>query len=75
MRVFIGLDVSLAKTAICVVDRDGAVPHDWYARLAKPPMEPLRQRTGLESRRDRRSASCPRARSRPIKTTPAALPR
>jgi hypothetical protein len=23
MRVFIGLDVSLAKTAICVVDRDG----------------------------------------------------
>jgi hypothetical protein len=24
MRVFIGLDVSLAKTAICVVDRDGA---------------------------------------------------
>lgn len=25
MRVFIGLDVSLAKTAICVVDHDGAV--------------------------------------------------
>jgi transposase len=24
MRVFIGLDVSLAKTAVCVVDRDGA---------------------------------------------------
>ena len=23
MGVFIGLDVSLAKTAICVVDRDG----------------------------------------------------
>jgi hypothetical protein len=24
MRVFIGLDVSLAKTAVCVIDRDGA---------------------------------------------------
>lgn len=25
MRVFIGLDVSLAKTAMCVVDHDGTV--------------------------------------------------
>jgi hypothetical protein len=25
MGVFIGLDVSLAKTAVCVVDRDGVV--------------------------------------------------
>ena len=25
MRVFTGLDVSLSKTAVCVVDRDGAV--------------------------------------------------
>ena len=25
MGVFIGLDVSLAKTAVCVVDRDGTV--------------------------------------------------
>jgi hypothetical protein len=68
MRVFIGLDVSLAKTAICVVDRDGAVQWqgkvpsepgplikrlaEWTdngdARLPKPPMEPLRQRTRLD---------------------------
>jgi hypothetical protein len=31
MRVFIGLDVSLAKTAVCVVDRDGVV--QWQHRI------------------------------------------
>jgi transposase len=35
MRVFIGLDVSLAKTAICVVDHDGAV--QWQGRVATEP--------------------------------------
>ena len=31
MRVFIGLDVSLAKTAVCVVDHDGAV--QWQGKF------------------------------------------
>jgi hypothetical protein len=31
MRVFIGFDVSLAKTAICVVDHDGAVK--WQGKV------------------------------------------
>jgi len=35
MRVFIGLDVSLAKTAICVVDHDGAV--QWQGGVASEP--------------------------------------
>jgi transposase len=35
MRVFIGLDVSLAKTAICVVDRDGAVK--WQGNVPSEP--------------------------------------
>jgi hypothetical protein len=35
MRVFIGLDVSLAKTAIRVVDHDGAV--QWQVRLQASP--------------------------------------
>ena len=35
MRVFIGLDVSLAKTAVCVVDRDGAV--QWQGRFQASP--------------------------------------
>jgi transposase len=35
MRVFIGLDVSLAKTAICVVDRDGAV--QWQGKVSSEP--------------------------------------
>ena len=35
MRVFIGLDVSLAKTAICVVDRDGAV--QWQGKVPSEP--------------------------------------
>jgi hypothetical protein len=29
MRIFIGLDASLAKTAVCVVDRDGTVQWHW----------------------------------------------
>jgi len=33
--VFIGLDVSLAKTAICVVDRDGAV--QWQGKVPSEP--------------------------------------
>jgi hypothetical protein len=35
MGVFIGLDVSLAKTAVCVVDRDGAVL--WQGKVASEP--------------------------------------
>ena len=35
MRVFIGLDVSLAKTAVCVVDRDGAV--QWQGKVPSEP--------------------------------------
>jgi transposase len=35
MRVFVGLDVSLAKTAICVVDHDGAV--QWQGKVASEP--------------------------------------
>jgi hypothetical protein len=35
MRVFIGLDVSLAKTAVCVVDRDGAV--QWQGKVSSEP--------------------------------------
>jgi transposase len=35
MRVFIGLDVALAKTAICVVDRDGAV--QWQGKVPSEP--------------------------------------
>jgi hypothetical protein len=40
MRVFIGLDVSLAKTAICVVARDGEVL--WQGVPSEP--EPLVKR-------------------------------
>jgi hypothetical protein len=32
MGVFIGLDVSLSKTAVCVVDRDGVVL--WEGKVA-----------------------------------------
>jgi transposase len=35
MRVFIGLDVSLAKTAVCVVDRDGAVQWQGGSKRAR----------------------------------------
>jgi hypothetical protein len=35
MRVFIGLDVSLAKTTICVVDHDGAV--QWQGKVSSEP--------------------------------------
>jgi len=35
MRVFIGLDVSLAKTAVCVVDHDGAVR--WQGKVPSEP--------------------------------------
>jgi hypothetical protein len=35
MRVFIGLDVSLAKTAVCVVDHDGAV--QWQGKVPSEP--------------------------------------
>ena len=35
MRVFIGLDVSLAKTAICVINRDGAV--QWQGKVPSEP--------------------------------------
>ena len=35
MRVFIGLDVSLAKTAVCVVDRDGVV--QWQRKVPSEP--------------------------------------
>lgn len=35
MRVFIGLDVSLAKTAICVVDRDGGL--QWQGKIPSEP--------------------------------------
>lgn len=35
MRVFIGLDVSLAKTAVCVVNRDGAV--QWQGKVPSEP--------------------------------------
>src|SRR5271166_6280060 len=41
MRVFIGLDVSLANTAICVVDRDGAV--QWQGKVPSEP-DPLIER-------------------------------
>jgi len=41
MGVFIGLDVSLAKTAVCVVDRDGRVL--WQGKVASEP-EPLIKR-------------------------------
>jgi transposase len=41
MRVFIGLDVSLAKTAVCVVDRDGVVL--WQGKVPSEP-EPLVKR-------------------------------
>jgi len=35
MGVFIGLDVSLAKTAVCVVDRDGRVL--WQGKVLSEP--------------------------------------
>ena len=35
MGVFVGLDVSLSKTAVCVVDRDGAVL--WQGKVASEP--------------------------------------
>ena len=35
MGVFIGLDVSLSKTAVCVVDRDGVVL--WQGKVASEP--------------------------------------
>lgn len=35
MDVFIGLDVSLSKTSVCVVDRDGAVL--WQGKVASEP--------------------------------------
>ena len=35
MRVFIGLDVSLAKTAVCVADHDGAV--QWQGKVPSEP--------------------------------------
>jgi hypothetical protein len=38
MGVFIGLDVSLAKTAVCVVDRDGTVL--WQGKVPSEP-DPL----------------------------------
>jgi predicted NBD/HSP70 family sugar kinase len=41
MGVFIGLDVSLAKTAVCVVDRDGGVL--WQGKVPSEP-EPLVER-------------------------------
>jgi transposase len=41
MGVFIGLDVSLAETAICVVDRDGRVL--WQGKVPSEP-EPLVKR-------------------------------
>lgn len=41
MGVFIGLDVSLAKTAVCVVDRDGVVL--WQGKVPSEP-EPLAKR-------------------------------
>lgn len=100
MGVFIGLDVSLAKTAMCVVDRDGRVL--WQGNVPSEP-EPLVKRlaewsgvvdlAGIEAcplsewlhrglrgrvyrscalRRAMPSASCPRAPSRPTKTTRAA---
>jgi transposase len=45
MRVFIGLDVSLAKTAICVVARDGEVL--WQGVPSEP--EPLVKRRAERS--------------------------
>src|SRR5271154_5463717 len=44
MRVFIGLDVSLAKTAICVVDRDGAV--QWQGKVPSEPGPLIKRLTG-----------------------------
>jgi hypothetical protein len=38
MGVFIGLDVSLSKTAVCVIDRDGAVL--WQGKVPSEP-DPL----------------------------------
>ena len=35
MRVFIGLDVSLTKIAVCVVDHDGAV--QWQGKVPSEP--------------------------------------
>jgi transposase len=35
MDVFIGLDVSLSKSSVCVVDRDGVVL--WQGRVASEP--------------------------------------
>jgi len=35
MGVFVGLDVSLAKTAVCVVDRDGVVL--WQGKVPSEP--------------------------------------
>jgi transposase len=41
MRVFFGLDVSLAKTAICVVDHDGAV--QWQGKVSSEPGPLIKQ--------------------------------
>ena len=35
MGVFIGLDVSLSKTAVCVIDRDGAAL--WQGKVSSEP--------------------------------------
>jgi transposase len=43
MGVFIGLDVSLSKTAVCVVDHDGAVL--WQGKVPSEP-GPLIARLG-----------------------------
>ena len=63
MRVFIGLDVSLAKTAVCVVDHDGAVQWqgkvpsepgplikrlvEWHGMIEQPGSRPVRYRSGF----------------------------
>jgi transposase len=47
MRVFIGLDVSLAKTAVCVVDRDGAVQWQGGSKRAGPLIKRLAEWSGI----------------------------
>ena len=50
MGVFIGLDVSLAKTAVCVVDRDGRVL--WQGKVPSEPgplVKRLAEWSGIEA--------------------------
>lgn len=72
MRKVVGLDISLQKTAVCVLDRDGKLV--WQGKVDSEPGPLIEQ---LQLWRDQiathatRSASYPPDQSRPTRTTRA----